>query len=183
MAYIQIFWQFPYLLPAIKNPHVIGLELTNNCNFDCIHCFRTKMNKDLGYMDVNLFKKLVDEISTYSFAFLRIVGRGEPALHPELKQIMEYIKGKQINIEFVTNGTIFEEYSNTEILSWNIDLLDISVDGTDKESYNRIRKNGDYDSLRNNIANFYHTRNSFKKKHPENSYSKCFISQCRTVSN
>ena len=153
-VYIKTFWLFPHLLLPIKNPHIIGLELTNNCNLECIHCFRKKMNKDLGYMDVDLFKKLVDEICTYPVAFLRIVGRGEPALHPELEQIMEYLKGKQIKIEFCTNGVLFEKFSFTEILSWNIDLLDISVDGIDKEPYNKIRKKGDYDKLKSNISNF-----------------------------
>ena len=162
-VYIKLFWQFPYLLPAIKNPHIFGLELTNNCNLECVQCFRKKMNKELGFMDVEVFRKLVDEISTYPIAFLRIIGRGEPSLHPELKQIMEYLKEKHIKVEFCTNGVLFENYSITEILNWNIDLLDISVDGIDKESYNKIRKNGDYDRLKRNITLFYNTRNSFKK--------------------
>jgi len=125
------------------------------------------MNRELGYMDVEVFKKLVDEISTYPIAFLRIIGRGEPSLHPELKQMMEYLKNKQIKVEFCTNGVLFEKYSMSEILDWNIDLLDISVDGVDKNSYNKIRRNGDYDSLKNNIALFYNTRNSLKKKTPK----------------
>ena len=140
--YLYIFWKFPSFLPKIKSPHILGLELTNNCNLECIQCFRKKMNRELGYMDVEVFKKLIDEISTYPIAFLRIIGRGEPSLHPELKQIMEYLKDKQIKVEFCTNGALFEKYSMSEILDWNIDLLDISVDGMDKNSYNKIRRNG-----------------------------------------
>ena len=107
-AYVQFFWLFPKLLPEIRNPHIIELELTNNCNLACIHCHRKKMKKDLGYFDINLFRKLVDEISTYPIAFLRIVGRGEPTLYPKLEQIMGYLKTKQIIVELCTNGFLFE---------------------------------------------------------------------------
>jgi MoaA/NifB/PqqE/SkfB family radical SAM enzyme len=165
--YIQFFWLFPNLLPPIHNPHIIGLELTNDCNMQCVHCFRNRMNEKIGYIDVNLFKKLIDEISTYPMAFLRIVGRGEPALHPELKQIMEYLNDKSIKVEFCTNGILFENHSIAEILDWNLDILDISIDGMDKKSYNELRLKGNYDSLKNNIAKFYNTRNDLKRSTPK----------------
>jgi MoaA/NifB/PqqE/SkfB family radical SAM enzyme len=166
-AYIFIYWKIPFILPAIKNPHILNLELTNDCNLRCIHCFRNKMNRDIGYMDINIFRRLIDEISSYPVAFIRMIGRGEPAIHPDLKQIMEFLKGMKIKVEFCTNGIIFERYPPEEILEWNIDLLDVSVDGTNRESYNKIRKNGDYDLLRKNISNFYYTRNKLKRSSPK----------------
>jgi MoaA/NifB/PqqE/SkfB family radical SAM enzyme len=165
--YTHIFWSFPKMVSKIKYPHIIGLELTNDCNLKCVHCFRNRMNEDIGYLSMEVFKKLVDEISTYPVSFLRIVGRGEPALHPQLREIMDYLKGKPIKIEFCTNGLIFEKYSYKDILDWNIDLLDISIDGVDQISYNKLRKNGDYHRLKTNIANFFYTRNINNRTSPK----------------
>jgi MoaA/NifB/PqqE/SkfB family radical SAM enzyme len=165
-AYIKLFWLYPNKMPAIRNPHIIELELTNDCNFGCIHCHRKKMRLNLGYIDVKIFKKLIDEISTYPITFLRLVGRGEPTLHPDLAEIMEYLKNKQIKVELSTNGNLFNNFSYEEILSWNIDILDISVDGIDKDTYNEIRKNGDYECLKKNIGNFYNIRNKLNRHSP-----------------
>jgi MoaA/NifB/PqqE/SkfB family radical SAM enzyme len=124
------------------------------------------MKLNLGYIDVKIFKKLIDEISTYPIPFLRLVGRGEPTLHPDLAEIMGYLKNKQIKVELSTNGYLFNNYSYEEILSWDIDILDISVDGMDRDSYNKIRINGDYDCLKKHITNFYHTRKKMNRSTP-----------------
>jgi MoaA/NifB/PqqE/SkfB family radical SAM enzyme len=153
-------------MPKIKNPHIIELELTNDCNLECIHCHRKKMRLDVGYIDVKIFKKLINEISGYPIPFLRLVGRGEPTLHPYLAELMGYLKNKKIKVELCTNGNLFNTYSYKEILDWDIDILDISIDGMDRDSYNKIRKNGDYEVLKTQITNFCHARKEMNRRSP-----------------
>ncbi len=164
--YVKVFWILPTLLPKIKVPYTIELELTNHCNMVCIHCHRKKMSRQLGFMDFSLFKKIIDEISDYPIGFIRIVGQGESSLHPDLKIMMEYMRSKRIKVEFTTNGSIFEKYSFDEILSWNIDILGISIDGVDEDSYNKIRINGNYYKLKQYLTDFYNYRNSLTIKYP-----------------
>jgi radical SAM protein with 4Fe4S-binding SPASM domain len=164
--YIRLFWKFPSILPSIKQPYVIEIELTNHCNMSCIHCHRSIMDRKQGYMQMYVFRKFIDEIATFPLAFLRIVGQGESALHPQFHEMMHYAAGKSIKIELVTNGSVFNRYSFEEILKWDIDIMGISIDGVDKEDYMRIRKGGDYDQLENNIKNFYLYRNSRKCMYP-----------------
>jgi pyruvate-formate lyase-activating enzyme len=164
--YVKSFWKIPGSLPKIRFPYTVELELTNHCNMSCIHCHRKKMSRPLGYMDIDLFKKIIDEICTFPISFLRIVGQGESSLHPQLKTMMEYLASKDLKVEFTTNGLIFEKYSIDEILSWNIDILGISVDGVDENSYNKIRKNGNYSQLKKNVTEFYRMRNSLNIKYP-----------------
>jgi len=153
-------------MPTISYPHIIEIELTNDCNLKCRHCFRTDMDRQIGHMEFSVFKKLIDEIEDYSVAFLRIVGLGESALNKEFSKMIQYASNKGIKIEITTNGELFERFSNKEILSWDIDILGISVDGTDKESYEKIRIGGDYNSLNKNIEAFFKQRNTTQNKYP-----------------
>lgn len=165
-AYIVLFWKIPSIMPAIKRPYVLEIELTNHCNMKCVHCHRSDMARQHGYMEMSVFRKLIDEIATYPVTFLRIVGQGESALHPRFQDMMQYAAGKSIKIELTTNGSVFKRYSFEEILRWDIDILGISIDGLDKEGYQNIRKGGDYDSLEKNINDFYHYRNNLNKNYP-----------------
>ena len=166
-AYIALYWKIPKAIPAIKNPEIIEVELTNDCNMGCLHCHRTLfMTKKVGYMEFEIFKKIIDEITHYPVKFLRLVGQGEPALHPQFREMMEYVAGKSIKIELTTNGEIFEVFPFEEIVSWDIDIIGVSVDGIDEPSYNKIRKGGDYEKLKKNITGFYQFRNRVKKSYP-----------------
>ncbi|QHT65471.1 radical SAM protein [Rhodocytophaga rosea] len=166
-AYVSAYWKIPGLLPDIKNPEIIEVELTNDCNMGCLHCHRTLfMKRAVGFMEFETFKKIVDEIAQYPVKFLRICGQGEPSLHPQFREIMAYASGKDIKIEITTNGEIFELFPFEEILRWDIDIIGVSVDGIDGPSYNKIRKGGDYDRLKQNITGFYEFRNRANKKYP-----------------
>lgn len=123
----------------IKYPHIIEIELTNDCNLKCKHCHKNVMGRPIGYMEFDVFKKIIDEISSYPVAFLRIVGLGESSMHPDFLQMLRYASNKGIKIEIATNGELIKRFLYNEILSLDIDILGVSVDGIDKKSYERIR--------------------------------------------
>lgn len=152
--------------PKINYPHIIEIELTNDCNLQCKHCHRNVMMRPIGYMEYDVFKKIIDEITSYPIAFLRIVGLGESSLHPNFSQMLQYASSKGLKIEIATNGSLFERYTENEILSWDIDILGISVDGIDKETYEKIRVGGDYHNLRQNVEQFYNYKRRIKSAYP-----------------
>jgi len=167
-AYAKVSKHCPKLTFLPKMPHVICIELTNDCNMACPHCARQRfMHRDIGYMDFELFKKIVDEISACQWCFLRIGGLGEPALHPYLPQMMDYIMHRPFKVELVTNGTLVRTFSPQTILNWHIDLLDISIDGHDEASYARCRPGGDYIDLRRKVIELYAAKSVAKSRFPE----------------
>jgi len=118
-------------------------------------------------MDVQLFKKIVAEISSYPWCSLRIVGLGEPAMHPHLKEVLAYLANRPLKTEFTTNGTLLMRFPPEEVLKWNIDMLGISIDGFDAESYSRYRPNGDYRALRAKVIELFKTRRKMRVKSPK----------------
>ena len=46
-------------------PERITLELTNNCNLNCIFCPRRIMAKHQGFLNINLANRLNDDIADH----------------------------------------------------------------------------------------------------------------------
>jgi MoaA/NifB/PqqE/SkfB family radical SAM enzyme len=131
---------------------MVSLELTNACNMQCPHCGRSFMNRSEGFMEEDVFRKLVDELRTYRYAWIKICGLGEPGCHPKLAEFLDYLQGSGIKLSFTTNGTLLERFSPEQIYRSPIHSLGISIDGLDAQSYERLRPGGDYAALRQNIV-------------------------------
>ena len=150
-------------------PHYLQLEITNDCNMQCSHCSRQRFMDDrsVGYMDFKLFRKIIDEISSSSQCFVRIGGLGEQALHPDFEKMMGYLAEHSIRYEVVTNGLLLTRFNPQQLLHSGIEILGVSVDGNDSVSYNKIRRGGDYDTLREEVMKFYTEKKKSQRALPE----------------
>lgn len=130
-------------------PLLVDLELASACNLKCPMCYTItdefKQKVTRGFMDFELFKKIVDEISGKVFA-LRLSLRGEATLHKNFIDCIKYAKGKGIKeISTLTHGGNLELDFFKKVVDAGIDWITISIDGVDDE-YNKIRKPLTFDS-------------------------------------
>jgi radical SAM protein with 4Fe4S-binding SPASM domain len=142
-------------------PLSVSAELTNNCNLNCPECNSGsgKMTRDKGYMDIDLFSKVIGEIGPFLFN-INLFFQGEPMLHPKFFTFMK--KCSNIYTTVSTNGH-FLSVGNAEILVRSgLNKLIISLDGFDQEVYSSYRKNGDINKVFEGIKNV----SEEKKKHP-----------------
>lgn len=135
--------ELPQKREVRKYPLLVDLELSSVCNLKCPMCytitddFKKKVKK--GFMDFELFKKIVDEISGKVFA-LRLSLRGEATLHKDFIECIKYAKQKGIKeVSTLTHGGKLELNFFKECVEAAIDWITISIDGIDEE-YNRIRR-------------------------------------------
>ena len=50
-----------------RRPYIFNIETTNVCNMKCVMCARTSlMDRKLSFMDMDLFKKVVSQITPYT---------------------------------------------------------------------------------------------------------------------
>lgn len=164
--YQWMYFKLPYLFPLAKFPVYVGIEVTNLCNFSCIHCWRSVMTRPIGSIEPDLFEKIVKELILHTPITIKLGGAGEIALHPQLRQLMSLLKPHNFRTIAYTNGSLLRMFPHNEILKWNINTLIVSVDGTDRESYERIRVGGKYDVLRNDLTQFYNLRNRYGLRWP-----------------
>lgn len=123
-------------------PLLVDLELASVCNLKCPMCytitdeFKSKVKK--GFMDFDLFKKIIDEIAGKVFA-VRLSLRGESTLHPKFLEAIKYAKNKGIKeVSTLTHGGNLNIEFFKKCVEAGIDWITISIDGVDEE-YNKIR--------------------------------------------
>ena len=137
-------------------PPNIQIEPTSICNLRCVMCyqkdksFSSKSKGFMGYMKFDLFKKVIDEIEGKIEA-VTFASRGEPTLHPELNKFLRYCEGKFLGLKLNTNATLLNEKKINDLLSSDLQSLVLSIDEKNKENYERIRVNANFDKIMENL--------------------------------
>lgn len=121
----------------------LSLDVTSLCYGACEHCYKPK--NDTYHFPVRHLEELLVQAKTLGVANLTITG-GEPLLHPEFSRIM--ILARTVSdwtIKVITAG----QGSSTEIvdaLMENADIVQVSLDGADKDTNDLIRGEGAFES-------------------------------------
>ncbi len=147
-------------------PTSIFLEPTNVCNLKCIMC----PNKDLpqtqkGFMEFSFFKNIINEASSFA-RYINLFLTGEPFSHPQILEMISYIKSKGLMVKIHTNGTLLTKDISEKLIASNVDLLSISLDGYNAETYNTIRKNGDFEKTLEKAKSFLKVKKDLGSKKP-----------------
>ena len=88
-------------------------------------------------MKFDLFRQIIDEISTNGTKALTMAARGEP-LYKELPKFIEYASGKFFEFKINTNAMLLDEKMSRVILE-SVSELVFSIDAHTADVYERIR--------------------------------------------
>ena len=142
----------------------VEVHLTELCNMKCSFCPRAHGYPNLNqHMTLDTFKLVIDQMSTFDFSDrtnwspniqkglwlepegklrLHFAGRGEPALHPQFREILEYAIFRRdtdmphLWIKVSTNGSRIDEYYD---LYKKLDNVNFSVYDESKISFQNAR--------------------------------------------
>lgn len=133
----------------------LEIEVTNDCSLKCIMCPRTtNMEREIGYMDFDLFKKIIDETEA-SGSGIHFSGLGEPLFHPQIKEMFAYAKEKGVEVGLWTNGlNLDEELSKAIIEKELLDYIIFGLDAATKETYAKVKGIDVFDKAVENITRF-----------------------------
>ena len=144
-------WSELLELKRTFEPHVHQIEPTNSCPYSCIMCPRpARMEREVGFMDIELFHKIIDEISGFSEPVrkkeIELFHFGESLLHPLIDEMAGYASGKGLNITLSVNAPELSPRLLDRLAASGPCRIIISFDGYDEESYREIRgKGADYE--------------------------------------
>ena len=90
-------------------PSYIELEISSDCNENCIFCPYPVDGRNKKFISTDLIKKISSEIENHKMedTWVSITGYGEPLLHPEVEEIISIFSTNE-NISAVileTNGS------------------------------------------------------------------------------
>ena len=127
-------------------PETVIIEVTNACNLNCLMCGNRHMMRKIGYMEYDLFKKIIINIKGYAKK-VRLYSTGEPTLHPNLLEMIGYVHSAGIkNVSVSTNATLLDEGMSEKILKNNFtpELIQFSVEGWSPDTYETSYKGNKY---------------------------------------
>jgi len=136
--------KLPPLVTA--KPFVIdNIELTNRCPMRCVMCPRTKhMTRSQGYMDFEVFEKVIDEYLAVNMTAAREDGVylhhfGESIMHPDFDRFIRHANERRVATRISINPLMLKERNRERLLAADPAMIMISLDGHDDESFYRIR--------------------------------------------
>jgi len=120
-------------------PYFVSFIITNRCNLRCNFCYQKKLLKNSQELDFNFDDIELVEKNINSFLFkpnIHIFG-GEPMLHQNFIDIMNYFDEKGNKLYITSNGTKLKYYSRELLNLKNLKEINISLN---MKNWNKIIK-------------------------------------------
>jgi MoaA/NifB/PqqE/SkfB family radical SAM enzyme len=131
MAGIREAWGRILFLPP-DAPSQVQIEVTNRCNLSCRMCPRDALGVPREDMPFELFQQIVDRIE--GVKLVTLTGWGEPFIHPDLFNMIQYSKGKGLQVKLTTNGTLEDDVVQRRIVDSGLDSITFSLEDTGGKS-------------------------------------------------
>ena len=150
-------------------PIHLDIEITNRCNLKCTFCDKLPLlTKDqIGDMDINLYKKILDEGEKSELYSIKLSYRGEPLLHRRVAEMVAYAKKKGIlDIYFNTNGMLLTKKMILLLMDAGLDRISISVEGTNPVAFERERCGAKFHKILRNVDTLMELREQRGYRHP-----------------
>lgn len=154
-----------------NRPEIFIIESTDHCNLQCVMCPRGEpnvMTRPLGLISDGLFRKILDQGEFYTDPCW-LHWFGEPLMHPGLYDQIAYAKSKGIpNLGISTNATLLTEARARRLLESPLDTINIALDGTTKDVYERVRKSSQFtfEDVMENTRRLLSLRKSLGQRKP-----------------
>ncbi len=150
--------------PVLSTPRS---EFSDPCNHECVFCWdhppEDRENADTvqrfglarpGVMSLEQFKGIVDDL--YNMGTLRVdlIGRGEPLLNKSALDMIQYVKGRGMQLQIVTNGSRLFEPIAQGLVEAQADRINISLNAGTPETYPLIHvteRPEDYIKVKKNL--------------------------------
>jgi len=159
-------------------PWNVQIDLTNQCNNDCIACWCNSPLLGSKAMNGNMKKqmlpyetviKLIGELHELGVREIYFTGGGEPFMHPKILDIMRFVKSKGIHLDMSTNFTLVDEKTAEQLIDIGIDHMTLSLWSATAETYSRQHPNknqGTFHRMTQSIDYIGNHKQKYKTKCP-----------------
>ena len=127
-------------------PRSMHIELTAKCNLNCYYCYReSDINVSENRIKTQDLLNTINFLSDRGLSVVELTG-GEPLMHPDFEEILDYCSEKVEIISVITNGTLMTPKIINKIASKkNKVFVSISLDNYREEEHDkRSRVNGSF---------------------------------------
>lgn len=132
--------------PALPFPDTLSIESSYACNLKCFMCPRHFDESLQGMFPLDLFKEKVLPVLN-KFKYVHLTGWGEPTMNKNFVELLQLCKAQGVYTCFTTNGLLLKEPLSRRILETGVDMILISCDASNPDTYEQVRGKGTFDHL------------------------------------
>lgn len=153
-------------------PLYLCLEYNYVCNLSCVHCVQghEDLRAEYGYqgrMDMELYRRIIDEASEYGSPSMSPNNINEPLLTRDIIERIEYASRRGfLDISIQTNALLMTERVSERLLDSGLTRLHVSLDAFTKDTHEKIRLNSNFDKVMANVETFLNLRARKNRKLP-----------------
>ena len=130
-----------------RKPITADIFLNSACNNKCPYCtYARYKQRSSSYMTFESFKDNITILLANGVKGVILTGGGEPTISPDFDKITDYLEQNSIPYGINTNFNVFKAIKPN--------YLKISLDGYDRESYQKARGVDKYDTVIENIKRY-----------------------------
>lgn len=160
-CYSKGFTKLPY--PPLE----VFIEPTNFCNLKCIICpHGSGLKREKGFMDLNNFKNILDQVAGAGASKVTLNFAGEPLMNKNILEMIALAKANRLYARLHTNASFLTEDYSKKIIDSGLDEISFSFDDPRKDIYEKIRVNASYDKTLANIIGFLKSKKASGAKKP-----------------
>lgn len=121
-----------------RSPKKLYLEISSLCNFSCPMCFRNSRqgefeNRKNTIEDGSMYRRTIDNLMQQipeleDLKEIVLGGIGEPLLHPELKEVIQFLSGEGLLVTIQTNGYLLSDELIDFIIEQKVHRLVVSYE-------------------------------------------------------
>jgi len=125
----------------LRGPLQVAFDLTNKCNFRCLHCFNLSgenmvSKNELKDNDVIKFIKEIADLKVLNLCFCG----GEPLLREKiLCESAKILSAQGVIVSLVTNGSLITLEKASKLNESGVSRVQVSLDGSRSETHERLR--------------------------------------------
>ncbi len=135
---------------SASRPAEVYLEPTNRCNLSCASCPRTRMDRPVGEMGLELFHHIATGLAGGT-ELVNLYTYGEPLLHPAIDRMVATLAGLGIASSITTNGTRLDRRTSELLVAAGLSHMIVSLDTDDPVRYRDLRRGGQFELVIENL--------------------------------
>lgn len=155
-------------VPTIHGlPISISFEPTTSCNLRCPECPSglRSFTRATGMLQQPLFQHVIDQLAP-TLSYLTFYFQGEPYLHPQFLEMVQYAASRNIYTATSTNAHYLKDENARLTVESGLDRLIISIDGTTQDTYQSYRVGGSLEKVIEGARNIIAWKKKLKSATP-----------------
>ena len=154
--------RFPFMS---RSPRSIQIECTTRCNLKCTMCEISYWTEKGGDLEAANLRHMLAHLP--HLKRVDLTGIGEALMNRGFFDALQLFKSRGVYVTFNDNFTLMTEEASRRTVQLGVDQIFISLDGSTKETYERIRVGANFDKVIANAKRLIRIKRELGRKRPE----------------